>query len=92
MAALSSTAQSAGNTFKYTRTYYDARQLIGTIGEVTAGGSANTFDVLIAQDQSKQMAGSIDGKLALDFMNAPLVRISGNRITSSNLPTPEKPS
>ncbi len=91
-AALSSTAQSTGNTFKYARAFDDARQLIGTIGDVGGGGSANTFDVLIAQDRSRQMAGSIDGKLALDFMNAPLVRMSGNGTTSSKLPTPEMPS
>ena len=90
--ALSSTAQSTENTFKYVRAFDDARQLIGTIGDVRGGGPANTFDVLIAQDRSKQMAGSIDGKLALDFMNAPPVKISENETTSSKLPTPEMPS
>ena len=91
-AALSRTAQSTENTFKYARAFDDARQLIGTIGDVRGGGSANMFDVLIAQDRSKQMAGSIDDKLALDFMNAPPVRVSGNGTTSSKLPTPEMPS
>ena len=91
-AALSSTAQSTGNTFKYVRAFDDARQLVGTIGDVGGGGPANTFDVLIAQDRSKQMAGSIDGRLALDFMNAPSVKISENGTTSSKLPTPEMPS
>ena len=91
-AALSGTAQSTKNTFKYARSFDDARQLIGTIGDVRGGGSVNTFDVLIAQDRSKQMAGSIDGKLALDFMNAPLGSIRGDGTMSSKLPTPEMPS
>lgn len=91
-AALSSAAQSTENTFKYARAFDDARQLIGTIGDVRGGGPANTFDVLIAQDRSKQMAGSIDDKLALDFMNAPPVKISENGTTSSKLPTPDMPS
>ena len=90
--ALSSTAQSMENTFKYARAFDDARQLVGTIGDVRGCGPANTFDVLIAQDRSKQMAGSIDGKLALDFMNAPSVKISENGTTSSKMPTPEMPS
>ena len=91
-AALSSTAQSTGNTFKYSRAFDDARQLIGTIGDVKGGGPANTFDVLIAQDRSKQMAGSIEGKLALDFMNAPLVKTRGDESASSKLPMPEMPA
>ena len=91
-AALSSTAQSMEITFKYVRAFDDARQLIDTIGDVKWGGPANIFDVLIAQDKSRQMAGSIDGKLALDFMNAPPVKNSGNGTTSSKLPTPETPS
>ena len=91
-AALSSTAQSTGNTFKYARAFGDAQQLIGTIGDVRGRGSTNTFDVLIAQVRSKQMAGSIDGKLALDFMNAALVKTGGSGSASSKVPRPEIPS
>ena len=91
-AALSSTTQSTENTFKYARAFDDVRQLIGTIGDVRGGRPANMFDILIAQDRSKQMTGSIDGKLALDFMNVPTGRVSGNGTTSSKLPTPETPS
>ena len=91
-AALSSTAQSTENTFKYVRAFDDARQLIGTIGDVRGGGPANTFAVLRAEDRSKQLAGSIDGKLALDFMHAPPVKMYGDGTTSSKLPTPEMPS
>ena len=90
--ALSSTAQSTGNTFKYARTFDDARQLIGTIGDVRGGGPANTFGTLIAQDRSRQMAGSVEGKVALDFMNAPIVRSGANESASSKLPMPEMPS
>ena len=91
-AALPSTSQSTGNTFKYARAFGDARQLIGTIGDVRGGWPTNTFDVLIAQDRSKQMAGSIDGKLALDFMNAALVKTGGSGSANSKLSRPEMTS
>ena len=70
MAALSGVTQSTGNVFKYVRAFNDAKQLVGNIGEVSAAGPTNTFDVLIAQDRAKQIAGSIEGRVALDFMNA----------------------
>ena len=90
MTALLCTMQSTGNTFRYVRVFYDARQLIGAIGNVT-GGPANTFDVMIAQDRAKQMAGSIEGTIALDFMNAPSVHNSGKGVVSSKIPLPPMP-
>jgi hypothetical protein len=91
MTALSSTTQSTGNTFNYVRAFDDARQLVGNIGNVTAGGPANTFDVLIAQDRAKQMAGSIEGGIALGIMNAPSVQSSGRGPTSFEIPLPPMP-
>lgn len=76
LTAFLSTRQSTGNTFRYVRVFYDARQLVGLIGNVT-GGPANTFDVMIAQDQVRQIAGSIEGTIAFDLMNAPSVQNSG---------------
>jgi hypothetical protein len=71
MAALSGTTKTSGNTIKYARAFDNARQLVGTIGKVTPGGPTNRIDVMIAQDRAQQMGGSIEGKVALDFMSAP---------------------
>ena len=90
MTAFLSTTQSTGNTFRYVRVFYDARQLVGLIGNVT-GGPANTFDVMIAQDQARQIAGSIEGTIAFDLMNAPSVHNSGKGVASSERPLPPMP-
>ena len=90
MTAFLSTTQSTGNTFRYVRVRYDAGQLIGTIGNMT-GGPANTFDVMIAQDRAKQMAGSIEGTIALDLTNAPSVHNSGKGVVSSEILLPPMP-
>ena len=72
------------------RVFYDARQLVSLIGNVT-GGPANTFDVMIAQDQARQIAGSIEGTIAFDLMNAPSVHNSGEGVASSERPLPPMP-
>lgn len=46
-------------------------KLIGDVGEIKHEGGGPDVDVMIAQDRSRQMAGRIEGKVALDFMNAP---------------------
>ena len=59
--------------------------------ENVTGGPANTFDVMIAQDRAKQMAGCIKGTIALDFMNAPSVHNSGKGVASSEILFPPMP-
>jgi hypothetical protein len=92
MTAWSGATQSTGTTVQYARALDDSRQLLGNIGYVAAGGPATKIDVLIAQDRAKQMAGNIEGKVALEFMNAPTAHSGGRGEASSELPLPPMPS
>ncbi|KAF9880639.1 FAD binding domain-containing protein [Colletotrichum karsti] len=60
-------AKVAGNV-RYAVASDEARQLVGVIGDVRAGGDTVVIDQLIAKDKARQMGGTISGHVALEFM------------------------
>lgn len=58
----------SGNTIRLAKAMDHARQLVGTIGHVEEGGPALTIESLLAEGESRQMAGTIEGDIALKFM------------------------
>ncbi|KAJ0375418.1 hypothetical protein COL26b_006297 [Colletotrichum chrysophilum] len=68
MPVLEAATKTEGNTVRYAVALGEARQLVGVIGDVKAGGAAVAIDQLIAKDKARQMGGTISGDVALAFM------------------------
>lgn len=68
MPVLEAAAKIEGNTVRYAVALDEARQLVGVIGDVKAGGATVAIDQLIAKDKARQMGGTISGDVALAFM------------------------
>jgi len=69
VAAVSGIPASYGNTFGESRALDDAKQLLGTLGDVQPGGPPNTFHLLVAQDRAIQGAGTLSTEVSLAILS-----------------------
>lgn len=67
---LKETTARAGTQVKYAKSFNDARQAIGTMGNVTGGESSINVEYAEAHDKSMQFVGSMDGESAKVFWTA----------------------
>ena len=67
MSGLRVTTARAGTQVKYARTFNEARQAIGNMGDVTRGGPPTVVDYAEARDRSIQHLGNMDGDVAKAF-------------------------
>ena len=61
------TTARAGTQIKYARTFNEARQAIGNMGNITRGGPPTVVDYAEARDKSIQHVGHMDADVAKDF-------------------------
>ena len=70
LGVLASTSKETGDDIRYARSMDKARQLVGTIGRVEPGVASTLINVMVAEDESRQMGGKISGEVALEFMKS----------------------
>ncbi|KAI1213193.1 uncharacterized protein F4807DRAFT_413235 [Annulohypoxylon truncatum] len=67
--ALTEVNERTGNSVKYARTFDEARQFIGNMGDVGRGGPATNVEQGEARDRSRQVIGNMSGDVARDFLS-----------------------
>ncbi|KAJ3956962.1 hypothetical protein N0V92_006494 [Colletotrichum tropicale] len=68
MPVLETATKAEGNTVKYAVALGKARQIVGVIGDVKAGGATVAIGQAVAADEARMMAGTVSGEVALAFM------------------------
>lgn len=68
ISAFQETVKDSGSVIKNAAAYDDARQLVGTIGNVDSEIQGSTIDLAVARDRARQTVGSVEGNIALEFM------------------------
>ncbi|KAF4459313.1 glycosyl family 43 [Fusarium albosuccineum] len=66
--ALATTTARSGTTVKYARTFAKAKQVVGNVGNVGAGGPATDVEYGEARGDSQQVIGNIEADAALKFL------------------------
>lgn len=64
---LKETTTKAGTHVKYARTFNEAKQVIGTMGNVTGGGPPTVVEYAEARDKSRQFVGDMGEEVAKKF-------------------------
>lgn len=64
---LRETTARAGTRVKYARTFDEARQVIGNMGNVTGGGPPTAVEYAEARDRSRQFVGDLSEQAAEKF-------------------------
>ncbi|KAJ3534691.1 hypothetical protein NM208_g7437 [Fusarium decemcellulare] len=66
--ALTETTAVTGTQVKYARTFEEARQFVGNIGDVVVGGPPTKVEHGEARGKSRQVIGNMDGDFAREFL------------------------
>ena len=66
---LEETTAKAGTHLKYAKTFNDAKQAIGAMGNVTGSRPPTAVEYAEARDKSRQFIGNMDGEIAKNFWN-----------------------
>lgn len=63
--ALSSTSESSGHKYLYTKAIGNAIQLVGNVGQTGTGGTSHTYSQVIGENDAQQVVGDVEGQIAL---------------------------